>query len=106
MCRDLNALFRFLFPAARWNTICVSRDCISLLHADTANVPGSPNLSLALGSFTGGQLWLEDLHCLHLGAPTSNPLGGFLASRCRRRHPLPPYQLRWTHQAYDTPLPG
>ena len=117
VCRDLNALFRFLFPAARWNTICVSRDCLSLLHADTANVPGSPTLSLSLGSFTGGRLWLEDLHCLRLGAPTSVPSGDSwlhgvaVDTHCcpisfdgRIRHMTLPYQgERWALTAVTLP---
>ena len=117
VCRDLSALFRFLYPAARWNTICVSRDCLSLLHADTANVPGSPNLSLSLGSFTGGLLWLEDLHCLHLGAPTSVPSGDSwlhgvtVDTHCRpisfdgrNRHMTLPYQgERWALTAFTLP---
>ena len=117
MCRDLNALFRFLLPTERWNTICVSRDCLSLLHSDTANLPGSPNLSLSLGSFTGGRLWLEDLHCLHLGAPTSVPLGdawlhGVAIDTCCRplcfdgriRHMTLPYQgERWALTAFTLP---
>ena len=120
MCRDLNALFRFLFPTERWNTICVSRDCLSLLHSDTANLPGSPNLSLSLGSFTGGRLWLEDLHCLHLGAPTSVPLGdawlhGVAIDTCCRplcfdgriRHMTLPYQgERWALTAFTLPGVG
>ena len=117
VCRDLNALFRFLFPTDRWNTICVSRDCISLLHADTANVPGSPNLSLSLGPFTGGRLWLEDLHCMHLGAPTSIPSGDSwlhgvaIDTHCRPlsfdgriRHMTLPYQgERWALTAFTLP---
>ena len=117
VCRDLNALFRLLFPTERWNTICVSRDCLSLLHSDTANVPGSPNLSLSLGSFTGGRLWLEDLHCLHLGAPTSVPVGdtwlhGVAVDTCCRplcfdgriRHMTLPYQgERWALTAFTLP---
>ena len=117
VCRDLNALFRFLFPTAHWNTICVSRDCISHLHADTANVPGSPNLSLSLGPFTGGRLWLEDLHCMHLGAPTSIPSGDSwlhgvaIDTHCRPlsfdgriRHMTLPYQgERWALTAFTLP---
>ena len=117
VCRDLNALFRFLFPAARWNTICVSRDCLSPLHADTANVPGSPTLSLSLGSFTGSRLWLEDLHCLRLGAPTSVPSGDSwlhgvaVDTHCcpisfdgRIRHMTLPYQgERWALTAITLP---
>ena len=117
ICRDLNALFRFLFPTAHWNTICVSRDCISHLHADTANVPGSPNLSLSLGPFTGGRLWLEDLHCMHLGAPTSIPSGDSwlhgvaIDTRCRPisfdgriRHMTLPFRgERWALTAFTLP---
>ena len=115
VCRDLNALFRFLFPTAHWHI--VSRDCISHLHADTANVPGSPNLSLSLGPFTGGRLWLEDLHCMHLGAPTSIPSGDSwlhgvaIDTRCRPlsfdgriRHMTLPFRgERWALTAFTLP---
>ncbi|CAE7833488.1 unnamed protein product [Symbiodinium sp. CCMP2592] len=67
LCRDLNALFRFLFPNEHWNALCVSRNGLSALHSDSANIPGSRNLSLSLGAFSGGHLWIEDLSCLSQG---------------------------------------
>ncbi|CAE7338940.1 unnamed protein product, partial [Symbiodinium sp. CCMP2592] len=71
LCRDLNALCRYLFPTEHWNTLCVSRNGLSALHSDSANIPGSRNLSLSLGAFSGGHLWIEDLSCLSRGQPTS-----------------------------------
>ncbi|CAE7198654.1 unnamed protein product [Symbiodinium sp. CCMP2592] len=62
LCRDLNALFRFLFPNENWNALCVSRNGLSALHSDSANIPGSRNLSLSLGqptSVASGSGWLH-----------------------------------------------
>ena len=101
-------------PQNRWNSICVSRNCLSSLHADTANLPGSPNLSLSLGSFTGSSLWLEDLTCLHLDTPTSVSAGGswlygVAIDTCRKplsfdgrvRHMMLPFQgERWALTAF------
>ena len=101
-------------PQNRWNSICVSRNCLSSLHADAANLPGSPNLSLSLGSFTGSSLWLEDLTCLHLDTPTSVSAGGSwlygvaidtchkpLSFDGRVRHMMLPFQgERWALTAF------
>ncbi|CAE7223898.1 unnamed protein product [Symbiodinium sp. CCMP2592] len=58
---ELNALLRQLWPTDTWNTICISHNCFSAPHRDLANIPGSKNLVLSLGSFSDGQLWLEDV---------------------------------------------
>ena len=76
-------------------------------------LPGSPNLSLSLGPFTGGRLWLEDLHCMHLGAPTFHSWlhGVAIDTHCRPlsfdgriRHMTLPYQgERWALTAFTLP---
>ena len=60
LCRALNAFLRQLFPQETWNSVCVAHNIVTAAHRDTANVQGSSNLSVSLGDFTGGQLWLAD----------------------------------------------
>ena len=43
-----------------WNAVCVGRNTTAQPHHDLANTPGSLNLTLSLGDFEGGQLWVED----------------------------------------------
>ncbi|CAE7221556.1 unnamed protein product [Symbiodinium sp. CCMP2592] len=117
LCRDLNALFRFLFPNERWNALCVSRNGLSALHSDSANIPGSRNLSLSLGAFSGGHLWIEDLSCLSQGQPTSVASGSGWLHGCaidthrkaisfdgRIRHMTLPFSgERWALTAFSLP---
>ena len=60
LCVALNGFLRLLFPQSSWNSICVAHNIVTAAHRDTANVQGSLNLSVSLGDFTGGQLWLAD----------------------------------------------
>ena len=60
LCVALNGFLRLLFPQSSWNSICVAHNIVTAAHRDTANVEGSLNLSVSLGEFTGGQLWLAD----------------------------------------------
>ena len=60
LCVALNGFLRLLFPQSSWNSICVAHNIVTAAHRDTANVEGSLNLSVSLGDFTGGQLWLAD----------------------------------------------
>ena len=39
------------------------------MHRDMSNAWGTPNLSVALGDFTGGELWLHDTACATMGVP-------------------------------------
>ncbi|CAE7505701.1 unnamed protein product [Symbiodinium sp. CCMP2592] len=117
LCRDLNALFRFLFPNEHWNALCVSRNGLSALHSDSANIPGSRNLSLSLGAFSGGHLWIEDLSCLSQGQPTSVASGSGWLHGCaidthrkaisfdgRIRHMTLPFSgERWALTAFSLP---
>ncbi|CAE7710295.1 SLC24A2 [Symbiodinium sp. CCMP2592] len=56
----LNSVFKELLPQASWNAICVGRNTLSDFHRDSGNQAGSLNHTFTLGTFTGGQLWLED----------------------------------------------
>ncbi|CAE7795651.1 Gapdh [Symbiodinium sp. CCMP2592] len=118
LCRDLNALFRFLFPNEHWNALCVSRNGLSALHSDSANIPGSRNLSLSLGAFSGGHLWIEDLSCLAQGQPISVASGSGWLHGCaaidthrkaisfdgRIRHMTLPFSgERWALTAFSLP---
>ena len=60
LCVALNGFLAPLFPQSSWNSICVAHNIVTAAHRDTANVEGSWNLSVSLGEFTGGQLWLAD----------------------------------------------
>ena len=62
LCKALNAFLGVLFPQSTWNSVCVAHNIVTAAHRDTANVQGSLNLSVSLGDFTGGQLWLADEH--------------------------------------------
>ncbi|CAE7223759.1 SLC24A2 [Symbiodinium sp. CCMP2592] len=56
----LNSVFKELLPQASSNAICVGRNTLSDFHRDSGNQTGSLNHTFTLGTFTGGQLWLED----------------------------------------------
>ncbi|CAE7801527.1 SLC24A2 [Symbiodinium sp. CCMP2592] len=56
----LNSAVKELLPQASWNAICVGRNTLSDFHRDSGNQAGSLNHTFTLGTFTGGQLWLED----------------------------------------------
>ncbi|CAE6948870.1 unnamed protein product [Symbiodinium natans] len=43
-----------------WNALCVSRNILTSPHKDTANLPGSSNLTVGIGSYSDGGLWVED----------------------------------------------
>jgi len=60
LCHDLNAFLCQLFPGESWNSLCVSRNILTSPHRDTANAPGSYNLTVGIGSYTSGGLWVED----------------------------------------------
>ena len=61
-CVALNHFLRSRFPAATWPSIAVVLNPRIGLHRDTLNMIGKPNHAIALGSFTGGRIWVEDDH--------------------------------------------
>ncbi|CAE7226768.1 unnamed protein product [Symbiodinium sp. CCMP2592] len=88
VCKALNKFLRLQFPTESWNSLCVAKNVVTSAHRDTANVLGSFNLSVSLGSFTGGSLWLEDASGDHLRfIPTLNSqLKGKLL--CTKENPI------------------
>ena len=59
VCKQLNMFLQQLFPAETWNTLCVAHNILTSPHRDSANSANSCNLSVSLGAFTGGSLWIE-----------------------------------------------
>ena len=60
LCASLNGFLCQLFPGETWNALCVSRNILTSPHKDTANLPGSSNLTVGIGSYSDGGLWIED----------------------------------------------
>ena len=60
LCASLNGFLCQLFPGETWNALCVSRNILTSPHKDTANLPGSSNLTVGIGSYSDGGLWVED----------------------------------------------
>ncbi|CAE7194532.1 SLC24A2 [Symbiodinium sp. CCMP2592] len=58
--QQLNAAIKGLLPQVSWNAICIGRNTLSDFHRDSGNQQGSLNHTFSLGTFAGGQLWLED----------------------------------------------
>jgi len=58
--KQLNAFLLRVLPQATWNSICVGRNTVSQMHRDSGNQAGTMNHTFCLGSFSGGELWLED----------------------------------------------
>ncbi|CAE7347311.1 unnamed protein product [Symbiodinium natans] len=50
----------FISYGETWNALCVSRNILTSPHKDTANLPGSSNLTVGIGSYSDGGLWVED----------------------------------------------
>ncbi|CAE7405673.1 unnamed protein product [Symbiodinium sp. CCMP2592] len=59
-CVALNHFLRYRFPDATWTSIAVVLNPRIGLHRDILNMIGKPNHAIALGSFTGGRIWVED----------------------------------------------
>ena len=59
VCKQLNTFLQHLFPGETWNTLCVAHNILTSPHRDSANSANSFNLSISLGTFTGGSLWIE-----------------------------------------------
>ena len=59
-CVALNHFLRSRFPDGTWTSIAVVLNPRIGLHRDILNMIGKPNHAIALGSFTGGRIWVED----------------------------------------------
>ena len=67
-CREvlptLNAWLRSKFPGHSWSSICVNHNEAISMHRDLNNAEGSLNLTIALGNFSDGGLFVEALMVL------------------------------------------
>ena len=55
----LNAWLRSKFPGHSWSSICVNHNEAISMHRDLNNAEGSLNLTIALGNFSDGGLFVE-----------------------------------------------
>ena len=77
---------------------------VAVMHGDSANLPGSSNCTVSLGSFRGGGLWLADAHgdC-EMRDPEGHPVRGRvhstlqqpLTSDAQCLHATQPFQGEW-----------
>ena len=58
--RGSHHFLRSRFPDGTWTSIAVVLNPRIGLHRDILNMIGKPNHAIALGSFTGGRIWVED----------------------------------------------
>ena len=59
VCKFLNRYLRALAPDDTWTSFFVNKNGQVAVHQDNHNRQLSLNLTISLGSFTGGELWLE-----------------------------------------------
>ena len=113
LLQKINAFLSEVWPAGTWNAVCVGRNAAARAHRDLANTPGSTNLTLSVGDFAGGQLWVEDVNG---DTPVCMPDGVLLDGSLRSTHNAPflfpcekwhqtfPFQgERWVLTAYHMP---
>ena len=55
----INSFLMQRFPGATWSAFVMTHNEASALHVDTCNVPGSKNFAVGLGSYVGGELFIE-----------------------------------------------
>ena len=62
LCRYVNAwLLRVAGDSFQsWSSVHIGVQISSMPHIDKNNEPSSDNLTITIGSFTGGELWVED----------------------------------------------
>ena len=59
LCLQLNAFMRAAAPQFRYTTIQLNNGYSSKLHVDSNNE--GPSMIMAVGEFTGGDLWIYDV---------------------------------------------
>ena len=59
-CMAINHFMRHRFPNGTWTSIAVLLNPRIGLHRDMQNMVGKLNHAIALGSFSGGRVWIED----------------------------------------------
>ena len=109
---ELNNLLKKCFPGRTWSAICINHNEPVGIHCDVNNEPGSLNCTLALGSFSGGELWLEDsMGSLVRTLPSGKEARGRLCTTLKspfcfdasRFHQVEPWQGdRWSIICYTT----
>ena len=70
-CMAINHFMRHRFPNGTWTSIAVLLNPRIGLHRDMQNMVGKLNHAIALGSFSGGRVWIEDDE--HLRAASMKP---------------------------------
>ena len=109
----LNHFLRSRFPDGTWTSIAVVLNPRIGLHRDILNMIGKPNHAIALGSFTGGRIWVEDddgtSSELRVTKPTHSSFGDLwidmhdkpVSFNARRFHKVEPHEGRmWAIAAY------
>ena len=59
-CRAVNHFLKSRFPGKTWTSIAILCNPKMGLHCDMMNLKGHMNHAVTLGSFSGGQVWVED----------------------------------------------
>ena len=113
LIREVNSFISSVWPSGFWNAVCIVRNTSARPHRDLANTPNSSNLTVSLGAFQGGQLWVEDpLGKTPVCMPTGELLDGALHSTrnapllfpCDKWHMTFPFEgERWVITAYQMP---
>ncbi|CAE7765879.1 RE2 [Symbiodinium sp. CCMP2592] len=102
-----------------WSSFVIHKDVATCIHRDSHNLAETPVLTVSLGDFSGGCVWVErdrDDDPLHLPVEwrpdrDGNPLPGYLASTKgapylldpRRRHATEPWTgERWVISCFTT----
>ena len=60
VCRAVNHFLKSRFPGKTWTSIAILCNSKMGLHRDLMNLKGHMNHVLTLGSFSRGQVWVED----------------------------------------------
>ncbi|OLP99622.1 hypothetical protein AK812_SmicGene17832 [Symbiodinium microadriaticum] len=99
LCQYLNRWLLRLFPGGSWASIAVSHNQAAEVHADEANDPQSLNHSVSVGTFTGGELWIEDSQSgtiERVNPLTGQSVFGRLVPTCEQGFSFPPTALHAT----------
>ena len=59
-CIAVNHFLKNHFPNGSWTSIAILYNPNVGLHRDILNMPGLMNHAIAVGSFSGGRVWVED----------------------------------------------
>ena len=59
LCRYVNLFLQASHPRVTWTSLHINNNMPVHLHRDRHNLRQSVNLTISLGAFTGGELWIE-----------------------------------------------